>query len=368
MDWNCVYLTAFRVEEQESGKKVAREIKNQSGLDPESDGGLQSFLEILVKQMKSRRPSLTPTAACKAYQFSEDALGQEDEKVCEQLLHAVSLSQFNSYANILAGKYVHSPKSRKGILFVINANVEIKKNLSPCLLVFKTDFQPGFIPEGSEIAAQEELILPELKKGLQFPYFDGANFQFNQLVIFQKSQADYFQRMLRLQSLPDNDEIVDEALHDQLEEKQPGAFEKYFRLPEEDRRVKREVFGAARIVQDNDLLQSDDVVHVTKKTQAQVVDNNAKPVRLRLSIDDGLRFEGKADQLNQSYYFAQEGMEKFLIIRGHKFETRSHFQAVEFMKLERLDEVLQRISADQLPASSSNDEAEIAPDDEDMLE
>lgn len=346
MDWNLVYINVYQIDELESGKKAPNCVVDQSGLDPEKDGALTSMLELLIKQMKSRRPSLAPTAACKAYEFSAHSLGQEDQSVTEQLLHAVSLNQFREFAKILAGKYVNSPKARRGWLFVINANVEIKKNLTPCLFVFKMDFQPGFRPEGVEFSVEEELILPEMKKGLQYPYFDGANFQFNQLVIFQKSSADYFQRMLRLNSIPNEMEVSDECLEEQLEERQPGVYEKYFRLPEEDRRVKREVLGSSRIVQDADLLEADEVFHLSKKHQAAAMDNNLKPQKLSLMIDDGLRFEGKTDQLNQSYYLAQVGLEKILIIRGHKFETKGAFTPAEFLKPESLDEVLDRLRAD----------------------
>ena len=153
--------------------------------------------------------------------------------------------------------------------------------------------------------------------------------------------------MFKLVTLPDSEEIADEALKEQLEQQSPGTYSKYFNIPREDRNVKREVFGQARTIQQSDLLDSDMVSHLSKKTQMKVVDQNVRPVKLRLNIDDGIRFEGRVDQINQSFFFAEHALEKYLIIRGSKFETRSHFQSVEFMKLEQLDEIMTRMAADE---------------------
>ncbi|MCJ8344861.1 hypothetical protein MJH12_04920, partial [bacterium] len=183
-----------------------------------------------------------------------------------------------------------------------------------------------------------------------------GNFKYNQVKIYQKSSADYFQKVFSVGDLPDSEEIADKCLHEELTEKSPETYDKYFELPEGDRRQKRELFGPSRIITDEDLLDVDNVSHLSLKTQMNVVDNNVKPVRLKVSIDDGLKFDGSVDQLNRTYFFAQEGLERYLIVKGVKFETKSHFQSVEFMKLENLEETMNRIRF--IPAETVSDKVE----------
>ena len=345
MDWELVYLSMFHCVIHENGDKEAIELASYQEIGSVEEN-LQSFVGSMLKQIKSKKASLTPTAACRAFQFDDNDLGKEDRKILDQLLNAVSLTSFEAHSRIVATKYIQSPKARQGILFVVTANTQLKKNMSPGLFVFKTDFQKGFVPADSGVSASNQIILPELKKGLQYPYHDGLNFHFDKIQLFQKSQSEYFQKMFRLITLPDSVEIADEALKEQLSQQKPGTYEKYFNIPREDRTDKREVFGQTRAVQNSDLLDSDMVSHLSKKTQMKVVDQNVRPLKLRLHVDDGIKFEGRVDQINQNYFFAEYGLEKYLIIRGNKFETRSHFQSVEFMKLEQLDEVMTRIAAD----------------------
>jgi hypothetical protein len=342
MEWEPVYLSLFRCENHgESHEKKIQDVLSTDFF--EEDNALGGFIEGLVSSMVKKKASLVPQALCRAFQFAEDSEGESDRRICDQLLHAVSLSAFSSHAQILATKYAKSPRAREGLFFVLNANVVLSKSMSPVLAVFKTDFQPGIIPEGSELAFHSNLILPNLKKGLFYPYHDGYRFHVDRVKLFQSSTSDYFQRLLQLQSLPDREEIIDDALKTELEERNPDAYSKYFEAPVQTRSKKREVFGPTRKIADVDLLSPDRVVVLNHKTQERVAQDQDYPIRLRLKIDESLQFEGRVDQMNRNFYFAQEGLEKFLIIRGTKFETGSHFQSVEFMELESLDEALNRI-------------------------
>ncbi|MBL4621000.1 MAG: DUF3900 domain-containing protein, partial [Immundisolibacteraceae bacterium] len=260
-------------------------------------------------------------------------------------LTAVSKSIFRSHAKIVANQYALTPKARDGLLFVINANAEQNKVLTPNVFIFKVDYSTGIIHmDDSSLAHSESILSPELKKSIVYPYFDGGNFKYNQVKIYQKSSTDYFQKIFSVGDLPDSEEIADRCLLEELREKCPEAYEKYFELPEGDRRQKRELFGPSRIVADDDLLDVDNTSHLSLKTQMNVVDNNVNPIRLKVSIDDGLKFDGSIDQLNRTYFFAQVGLERYLIVKGVKFETKSHFQSVEFMKLESLEETINRIN------------------------
>jgi hypothetical protein len=342
MEWEPVYLSIFRCVVDEEGNREVQEVSTSSSSQGFEEP-LARFLGTLVNAMSLRRSSLGRDSACRSYQFGSNSRGEEDSRLMDQLLHCVSSSSFSSHAQVVASKYAQSPKAREGILFILNANVTYKKVLSPSLFVLKTDFQSGIASSQTGLENHDQLVLPELKKALVYPFHDGYQFHFDQVKVYQKTPSLYFQRVLELQSLPSQDQIVDEILHNELEEQRPGEFDQYFRVPLEDRLKQREVFGQNRVIREENLLDSDEITHVSHKTQMKAVDQNTRPVRLRLNIDDGLRFEGGVDQLNERFYFATHGTEKYLIVRGEKFETKSHFQSVEFMKLDTITELFNRL-------------------------
>ena len=343
MDWEPVYLSVYKCDVDEDGNRSINELSTV-GQSEIVDESILDFLGPLVTSVSQRRGSLGRDAACRAYQFGSSARGEEDARLLDQLLHCVSKSSFSSHSEIVASKYAKSSKARGGVLFILNANVTYKKVLSPSLFILKTDFQLGLTSSDDELKCHDQMALPELKKAMVYPFHDGYQFHFDQIKVYQKTPSLYFQRVLELQSLPTQDQIADAILYEELEGKQPGGYHQYFQVPLEDRLKPREVFGEKRIIQDDNLLESDDISHISLKTQMKAIDQNTRPVRLRLSIDDGLRFEGSVDQLNQSYYFASNGGEKYLIVKGEKFETKSHFQSVEFMKLESLEALLRKLN------------------------
>jgi hypothetical protein len=362
-NWELVYLSVFRCfSAEDSNVKEIEEMVCLTEFSEEHDE-LMEFLGGLISQSIKKKESLSPNASCRCFQFADSDKGQSDARICDELLNAVSKGVFQSHASLLANQYLKTPKSRDGILFVINANVSTKKARMPFVLVLKTDHQSGSImdPTG-ELQQRNDVILPELKKSLVYPHFDGMNPDLNKVKIFQKSSSDYFQQLLALSELPDAHQIAEEALWEELSEKHPGAYDRYFQNQDEDRKKKRDIFGEARLVEETDLLDPDEITHVSMKTQMKNMDKNASPIRLRVQVDDGIRFDGRMDQLNKTYFFARNGLEKVLVVRGNTFSTKSHFQTVEFMQLQTLDEVLKKMGAEPLSSGmSQSPEMEILP-------
>jgi hypothetical protein len=357
--WDLVYLSIFHCFTNESGTKDMVELAGLSSIGPDEES-MADFLGDLIRACLGKKASLSPSASCRAYQFADSSKGQDDKTICDQLLNAVSHNVFRSHAEIIAAKYIKTPKVRDGILFVLNANVTTKKQTFPSMFVFKTDYIPaGIMDNDGHFEQRKDILLPELKKSIVYPHFDGSNFQFEQIRLFQKSSADYFQSIFDVENLPDANEIADKALKEELDEKDPGKYDRYFELDEQERRKKRDVFGEARLIQNDDLMTTDEVAHLTMKTQMKNMDKNSKPIRLRLMIDDGLRFEGQVDQLNKTFFFARNGLEKVLIVRGNSFHTKSHFQSVEFMKLDSVEDVMHRMGSEPIPAPEAASELEI---------
>ena len=108
MDWELVYLSMFRCVVHENGDKEAIEIASHQELGT-SDESLQLFLESMHKQIKAKRPSLAPTASCRAFKFQDEEIGKADQKIVDQLLNAVSISSFEAHARILAHKIYSEP-------------------------------------------------------------------------------------------------------------------------------------------------------------------------------------------------------------------------------------------------------------------
>jgi hypothetical protein len=359
LDWELAYLSVYRCASLENSE--GRSVTEIFSCESSSSIGepFYRFLTALLSKTLSKKPSLTPGAPCRVFRFQSVSSGEQDSKICDELLHAVSLSGFRSQSALLAHKYIRTPKSRDGVLFVVNANVQAKKVRMPALFVLKTDYEgAGFIDGEGSFEERGDVILPELKKSLLYPYFDGANFQFDKVRIFQKNRSDYFEKIVAVEALPDSSQIAEEALRKELEEINPGvSYDRYFATPKEERPKKRDMFGDTRFIEEKDLLNSDEASLLSLKTQTAVVDKDAGPVRLKVQIDDDIRFEGRIDQLNRNYFFARNGLEKMLIIRGDSFHTKSHFQSVEFMRLEDFQQVLEKIQTRERSAGEDDQES-----------
>ncbi|MBW7877228.1 MAG: DUF3900 domain-containing protein [Candidatus Cloacimonetes bacterium] len=364
MEWELVYLSIYRFyQDDEDKRRTMEEIATLSANDSYEDRFpfLQEYLSDMIRQAKGKKASLSPSASCRAWRFRiEDEAGQEDKNLCDALLGSVSKSTFQNHAQILAQRYTRIPKSRNGLLFVLNANTMQGKNLAPSLLIFKADFRSAaLVNEDKAIKENHEILLSDLKKCMWYPHFDGFNHNLDQIRIFQSSASDYFQKLLNVVDLPDSVDIAEEALREELFEIHPEVYEKYFQIPEQERHQKREVFGERRYVAEEDLLEPEKVAQLAVKAQIRNIDQNAKPLRLRLNIDGGLKFEGSIDLLGQTFFFAKHGDEKILILRGDKFETKSHYQPIEFLKLESLESVIQKLGEPRyevLEQSLSEDE------------
>ncbi len=343
MDWKLVYLSIYKSFQPQGSRREVSEIATLGENDNEFES-LMEFLGSLIRQAKNKKASLNPGGGCRAYAFEKSQSGTEDQGICDQMLNAVSKNVFRDYADIIAHKYARSKKSRDGILFVVLANTPVEKTLSPTLFVFKTDFQSAsFLDDAGKLNDKADMLIPDLKKFMLYPHYDGLNFRFDQIRIFQSSASAYFQGLLALEPLPDSHSIAEKALKEELDKINPEAYDKYFNLPKEDRTQKRPVFGEARMIREDDLLSADQITHISDLVQNQNVDQNAKPIRLKVQIDNNLLFEGEMHQINRNFFFAQNGLEKILLVRGTEFETKSHFQTIEFLKLENLEEVLRRL-------------------------
>lgn len=347
LDWELAFLSVYGCSSHEvDGNRHVVEIFSCDQASALENSFLR-FLTVLLSKSLSRKPTLAPNAPCRVFRFLSSSTGDQDSKICDELLNAVSMTSFCAQSALLAHKYIRTPKSRDGVLFVVNANIVHKKNRLPALFILKTDYEgAGFIDSQGSFEERNDVILPELKKSLVYPYFDGANFHFDCVRIFQKNRADYFEKIMAVEALPDSNQIAEEALKAELENIKPGAYERYFAGHKEEKPKKRDLFGDTRLIEEKDLIDSDETSLVSVKTQTAVVEKDAGPVKLKLQIDDDIRFEGRIDQLNRNYFFARHGLEKMLIIKGDSFHTKSHFQSVEFMRLEEVQQILERLKVE----------------------
>ncbi|MCJ8346523.1 DUF3900 domain-containing protein, partial [bacterium] len=145
MNWELVYMSVFRcVSDENSAKKIIEEIGEVSeiGIDEEN---LSNFIGDLIMQAVGKKASLSSSASCRAYQFVEDSKGETDQAICDSLLTAVSKSIFRSHAKIVADQYAITPKARDGLLFILNANAEQNKTLTPNVFILKVDYSTGIV-------------------------------------------------------------------------------------------------------------------------------------------------------------------------------------------------------------------------------
>jgi len=103
---------------------------------------------------------------------------------------------------------------------------------------------------------------------------------------------------------------------------------------------KRELFSDHQFVNAPDLLSAEEVEVLCRKSYQSSLDRHGKKPKVKIQIDEGVKFEGQLDKMGESFFFAKAGEENFLIIKGVNFVTKSQLTAVEFLDVQELAEVM----------------------------
>lgn len=344
-DWMTSQISVQKVFKGPDGTRQVQSLGTMTGM-PEPGELLTEMLDAFLIEAFSKKPSTGETASCKLYSLSDNPMGREDRELLDEGLQAIQSAQFEEVARKLASRYARQEHSREGILVFLQSLVTAGKGNTklPFFVLFKCDFEDArrFEAPAPAMELAEEVVLNSLKKFVIYPYFNGYEQSPDHLLVYQKTPSDYFETLLSVDVPLSTGQLMEAEIHKALRDRFETRFDGYFKEPPPS---KREMFSEQAYVDLNDLLGEEEVTVVSHQAARNAKDLHDKDLKVRVKIDDVCRFEAHADQFNRSYFFAQRGEEKFLIIKGTHFEASNHLSTAEFLRLEDLDVVLSRVAS-----------------------
>ncbi len=345
-DWNVNFINIFRMVEADSeGDKSVELVLANAGF-PADDPVLQDHLDGLLVEAFKKKPDTGATCGCKIWTFQGTPPGKEDRELFKEALETDQAKTFQTLARRITGRYLSLPGAKPGLIFFLNIRVTPKKGMGGTYFVmFICDFEDlrRYDPHIGHLEAVSDAVQKKARKALIYPYFNGYDFDHEKVKLVQSSsQEGALSDLFYLEPPRTTNELLEDELRSAVvsrhdAKKYDGYFEQ--ELPKE-----RELFGEERYINLDDLLNTDDVVHLSKASYQSALDKHGKKSRVRIVVDEGVKFEGQLDKLGVNYFFARKGGAKFLIIKGEKFLTKSQLNSIEFLDVQDLEEVIPQVT------------------------
>lgn len=338
-----ISMAVFEIKEGENGEKIYTLQDND-----DQEEILGKLVDNLINKMRGKKVSLNKTSNSRAF-ILKDASQQAS---LEAAIGANSDAELAAVAEKFVRNYILSPKSRRGLFIVVNASVQHRKQINPRLFCFKVDYTSSLSMVNGEWVRSDETLILDLKKAFQYPVFDGIDYHFDE-IHFVQGKNDYFHRMFLTDHAQDMEEIYEDILFELLGEN----YAKYFNLPEEDRKVKREIAGPSRIALDDDQQVNDNIAHLSKKLQIEIVDKVNKAHVTKINVGSGIKLEFKTDLFGSDVLMGHLGLEKVLILKAHRIEAKGPFLPIEFLKHAPVEEVITDIGLEPVTLHEKEMEA-----------
>jgi hypothetical protein len=263
----------------------------------------------------------------------------------ENGLDSSDIQSFQTVCRRLANRYSTLENAAPGLLIFLNVRVTPSKGMGGTFFVlFACDFEQlsRFDPSLGQVEIVNDGVDRKCRKAFIFPFFDGYALSRDGIKIINSGKSGgTIPELLYVDPPKTTEQLLLAELYQAVSSRHdPGKYKTYF----ESHPDEREVFGDDSIVKAEDLLEEDEVKHISKMTYQSAVDHHGKKPRVRLIIDEGVKFEGRLDKLGESFFFARKGNNRFLIVRGQRFLTKSELSSIEFMEVSDLEEVIPRIA------------------------
>lgn len=359
-DWTLNFLTIYRIVEPETdevdedgevvpgeGEKTVELVSSSAGF-PGEDPVLEDLLDACLVDVFKKRPDTGETCGCKVWAFQPTPPGAEDKTLLSDARDATSIKGFQVPCRRLANRWASTAGTRGGLLIFCNLTATPKKGLGGTFFsFFVLDFEDlrRYDPEEGHMESVRDAVARKVSKALLYPYHNGRDVDFDHVKLAHTTtRGGTLGDLLYLEAPRTTRELLEDELRKAVTARPGGEkLESYF---EKEPPKERELFGEERYIDLKDLLPPDDVVHLSKQSFQTGVDNHGKKARVRIVVDEGVKFEGELDKLGVSFFFARKGASKFIIVRGEKFLTKSQLSSIEFLDVQDLDEVLVRARED----------------------
>lgn len=353
LDWTPEHLAVVKLEPKDPAEPTSPlkgTIVHQGEGFPDGDEGFADFLHFLIEEIFGKKPDTGAGSPCKAWGFLPNEKGEEDRDLLENgLLMATDAKAFKTGLQALLERFPRLPGAKPGLVIVarFHAQVEGLKRGARFLALFHLDFQDALRLEhehGLSLSRLDEVVIRKLTRGILYPLVEVEGPRHDLVKILCRPASDPFPSLLAVTPPTTTEELLQGAVAQALYATGKGAearFKAYFEKPAPRR---RELFGEDRFVKVKDLIPPTEAQAVARESARTARDMYAKEQKVKIDVDGAVSVDARLDQLGESFFFAEKDGEKYLLIKGKKFvSTRPQLTSVDFMSIESLEELLERI-------------------------
>lgn len=351
-DWKPDYLTVFHLvpakEDAPEEGTQARVLVRCEGF-PEAEESFHDFMDAQLRQLFEKKCDTAASAACKVYDFLSNEKGEQDRSLLEdQLLMATDPRRFQQAADELLERILLLDGIKPGLILVqrLSANFGEGEKGGHFLAILWVDFQDASaFRESPELRLEEvfQIVLKRLDRGLLYPFVQESELRHDLVKMLCRPAKHAFSELFALKPPPTTERLLQDEVARAIFSRGPEAKQKYRAYFEKLPPKKRELFGTERMVKVDDLLPVQDAAAVSRESSRTSKDLYAKDQKMKITIDGSLTVDVQLEELGRSFFFAEEGEEKYLVIKGKRFVTGSaRLSSVDFLKTEPLEDVLKK--------------------------
>lgn len=353
IDWKPEFFSIVHialVDPDDPEKGVEPRVLSEGKGFPDADESFVDYLDFQIRKLLEKKADTAASSACKVYSFLEGEKGEEDRQLLEdRLLMTVDLKGFRAGAAELVDRIMAMQGLEAGLVVVMRSLVTVDEGAAGgnYLTAFWADFEDASRFETAGALALEDVpdvLLRKLSRGFLYPYSDGRELRHDQLKLHSRPASHPFVEMLAIEAPPTTEQLMQREVARAIYSRDRDAKTRYRNYFEKVPPKKRELFGEERYVKVGDLLPERDAAAVAREASRTTRDLYDKEQKLRIKIDGAVTVDVRIEDLGQSFFFAQDGGEKFLVIRGKSFQTSTaHLNSVDFMEIDGLDDVIERM-------------------------
>lgn len=351
-DWVPEFLSVARLDHEDGEPGAPLQISALEECEgfPEGDESFVDFLDGLLAEATKRKADTGAGAACKVWDLLDDAEGKADRALLEQrMLMATDLASFTEGAHELYGRILELPTSAPGLLVCGRMALTFGEGAtgSQLLTLFYLPFQDAHrlrTDRGLALDRVVDVVVKNRARSFLYPYLEEGVPRHDLVKVMVRPASDPFPEILSMKPPPTTETLLQAEVARALYARGPGQEQRYAGYFEKPPAKKRELFGEERLVKVGDLLPIPDAAAVARESSRSSKDLYAKDQKMKLTIDGAVKVDASLEQLGQSYFFAEHGGERFLVIRGRSFvTTQAHLSSLDFLEVESLDQALDRI-------------------------
>lgn len=359
-DWTPEFLTVAVLgpkDPDEPAAGVEPEILEECKGFPDADESFEDFLDGLLRDALTRRADTGASSPTKVHAFAASDKGESDREMLEQgMLMATDLGGFKKRARELLQRLAELPDTTPGLAVVLRARASFEgpqgESGAQLACLFSLPYQDAHIVdrrEGLALARIAEVVVRKQARSVVYPFLDAGEVRHDQVKITARPASGSFPGLLATRPPPVTEELLQREVARALYARGGDEEQRYKAYFEKLPAKKRELFGEDRVVRVKDLLPQDEAAAIARESARSSHDLYNKKQNLKLTIDGTVKIDASMEGLGDSFFFAERGGEKFLLIRGKHFTTsRAQLSSVDFLQVDSLEAMIERVREDRI--------------------